>query len=223
MLWTRRFWAKEMIGAALGAGDADIGEAALFLEAGTALFIEGALMRKQAFLPAGQEHGAEFQALGGMQRHDVDLVVRVAAVAVHHQGDVFEKACHVFELAHGAHEFLEVFEPSFGFGAFVVLPHLGVARFIEHHLGQVRCAEDRASAWRQRLKAFEKRAQRGAGLGRQFIGESQALRRRDRAKGPGARANSCMRLTEVSPMPRLGTLTMRSKARSLSGEAVTLK
>ena len=54
-------------GAALGAGDADIGEAALFLEAGAAFLVERALMREQAFLPAGQEHGAEFQALGGVQ------------------------------------------------------------------------------------------------------------------------------------------------------------
>ena len=51
-------------GAALGAGDADIGEAALFLEAGAALLVERALVREQAFLPAGQEDRAEFQPLG---------------------------------------------------------------------------------------------------------------------------------------------------------------
>ena len=47
-----------------------MGEAALFLEAGAALLVERALVREQAFLPAGQEHGVEFQPLGGMQRHD---------------------------------------------------------------------------------------------------------------------------------------------------------
>src|SRR6478736_9570798 len=43
-------------GAAAGAGQADMGEAALFLEAGAAVFVERALARKQAFFPAGQEH-----------------------------------------------------------------------------------------------------------------------------------------------------------------------
>src|ERR1700722_4865026 len=52
------------LGAAAGAGQPDMGEAALFLEAGAALFVQGALARKQAFLPAGQEHIVEFQSLG---------------------------------------------------------------------------------------------------------------------------------------------------------------
>ena len=64
--------------ALLGAGDADIGEAALLLEAGAALLVERALVGKQAFLPAGQEDGAELQALGGVERHDVDAVVGLA-------------------------------------------------------------------------------------------------------------------------------------------------
>src|SRR5204863_9982357 len=44
---------------AAGAGQADMGEAPLFLQPGAALFVEGALTRKQAFLPAGQEHIVE--------------------------------------------------------------------------------------------------------------------------------------------------------------------
>ena len=72
-----------------------MGEAALFLEAGAALFVERALARKQAFLPAGQEHVVEFESLGRMQRHQRNRFVRGAAVAVHHQRDMFEKTLQV--------------------------------------------------------------------------------------------------------------------------------
>ena len=60
----RRFWATRDAGALAGAGDADIGEAALFLEAGAAAFVHRALGGEQAFLPAGQEDGVELEALG---------------------------------------------------------------------------------------------------------------------------------------------------------------
>jgi hypothetical protein len=73
-----------------------------------------------------------------MEGHDADFVVHVIAVAVHHQGDVFKEARHVFKLAHGAHELFQVFKPPFSFRAFVVLPHFGVARFIQNHFGQIR-------------------------------------------------------------------------------------
>ena len=94
-------------------------------------------MREQAFLPAGQEHGVEFQPLGGMQRHDVDRLLAFAALAVHHQRDVLEEALQVLEFLHGAHQLLEVFQPAGGVGAFVVLPHRGVARLVQHDLGQL--------------------------------------------------------------------------------------
>ena len=50
--------------AAARAGDADMGEAPLFLEPGFALVVEGALVREQPFLPARQEHGVELEPLG---------------------------------------------------------------------------------------------------------------------------------------------------------------
>ena len=112
-------------------------EAALFLEARAAALVERALMRKQAFLPAGQEHGVEFQPLGGMQRHDVDGLLGLRAVAVHHQRDVLEEALQVLEFLHGAHQLLEVFQPAGGVGGAVLLPHLGVAGFIEHDFGEL--------------------------------------------------------------------------------------
>ena len=112
-------------------------EAALLLEAGAALVVERALAGEQAFLPAGQEHGVELQPLGGVQRHDVDGVLALAAVGVHHQADVLEEAGEVLELLHGAHQLLEVLQPAGGVGAAVLLPHLGVAALVEHDLGQL--------------------------------------------------------------------------------------
>src|SRR4029079_7651922 len=54
------------------ARQADMGQATLFLEAGTAAFVERALMREQTFLPARQEDAVELKALGRVQRHDID-------------------------------------------------------------------------------------------------------------------------------------------------------
>ncbi|OWK23707.1 hypothetical protein AJ87_32630 [Rhizobium yanglingense] len=51
------------VAAALGAGDADIGEAALLLKPGAAAFVERALMREEAFFPAWQENSVEFNPL----------------------------------------------------------------------------------------------------------------------------------------------------------------
>src|SRR5262249_43920603 len=47
--------------------DADVSEAAFLLEAGAALIVERALVGKQAFFPAGQEHGVELESLGRVQ------------------------------------------------------------------------------------------------------------------------------------------------------------
>ena len=114
-----------------------MGEAALFLQPGAAALVERALMREQAFLPAGQEHGVEFQPLGGMQRHDVDGLLGLGAFAVHHQRDVLEEALQVLEFLHRAHQLLEVFQAAGGVGGAVLLPHVGVADFVEHDLGQL--------------------------------------------------------------------------------------
>ena len=51
----------------LGAGDADVGEAALLLELG--LVAQRALVGEDAVLEAGEEDDGELQALGGVQRH----------------------------------------------------------------------------------------------------------------------------------------------------------
>ena len=125
------------LGAAAGAGQADMGEAPLLFQSGAALFVERALARKQAFLPAGQEHVVEFETLRRMQRHQRHGVVLGVAVTVHHQRDVFEEALQVLEFLHRAHQLLEVLEPSGGVGGTVLLPHLGIAALVEHDFGEL--------------------------------------------------------------------------------------
>ena len=133
----RRLVAKIDFRALARPREADVGEAAFLLQAGAALLVERALVREQAFLPAGQEHGVEFEALGRVQRHDVDGVGVGALVGVHHQRDVFEETREVLELLHRADEFLQVLQAAGGVGGAVLLPHLGVAAFVEHDLGQL--------------------------------------------------------------------------------------
>src|SRR6266699_1550184 len=98
------------VGAAARARNPDMGEAALLLEAGAALVGERALMRKQAFLPARQEHGVELESLGGMQGHDRDRFGVGRAVGIHDQRDVLEEALQVLELVHRTYELLQVLE-----------------------------------------------------------------------------------------------------------------
>ena len=73
------------------AGDRDIGEAALLLEAGEAAFVHRALRRENAFFPAGEEDGVELEALGGVDGHDGDLLALAVLVIVHDQADVLEE------------------------------------------------------------------------------------------------------------------------------------
>ena len=93
----------------LGAGNADISQAAFFFQAFIAGLIETALMGKQSFFPAGQEHHIKFEALGGVQRHQRDFVIIIGALGFHHQRDVFEITGQVFKLIHRAHQLFEVF------------------------------------------------------------------------------------------------------------------
>ena len=93
----------------------------------------------------------------------------LALVGVHHQRDVLEEARQVLELLHRADELLQVLQPSGGVGRAVLLPHLGVAGFVEHDLGEL--------GVRQRVllraPAVERRdqvAQRAARLRLQLLG-----------------------------------------------------
>src|SRR3977135_1050611 len=94
-----------------GWGRPRMGESALLLEAGAALVVERALVRDEAFLPAGQEYGVELEPLGRVHGHDPDGFAAFAPVGVHDKRDVLEEALQVLELLHGADELLEVFQP----------------------------------------------------------------------------------------------------------------
>ena len=73
------------------AGDRDIGEPALLFEAGHAALVHRALRRKHSVLPPGKENMVEFEALGGVDRHDRHRFGLVVIVAVHHQADMLEE------------------------------------------------------------------------------------------------------------------------------------
>ena len=68
------WWRSRCLARRLARVMPDIGEPPLLLEAGAAVLVERALVREQAFLPAGQEHGVELEPLGAVQRHDGDAL-----------------------------------------------------------------------------------------------------------------------------------------------------
>jgi hypothetical protein len=170
---------------ALGAGEADIGETALFLEAGAAALVERALVREQALLPAGQEHGFEFQPLGRVQRHDRDGVEIGVVVGVHDQRHVLEEGAHGFETGNGLDQFLQVLEPGRRVGGAVVLPHLGVAGFLKDGFGELVAGR----RFQHALPAGEHLdhvGQRLARLGLQLIGEDEFARGGEHRDAAGA-------------------------------------
>ena len=118
-------------GQAPGARDRDIGEAAFLLEALHTAFVERALRREQAFLPADQEDRVVFETLGGVDGHDRDLRILRAALVVHHQRDVFEEGAERVVFLHRADEFAEVLQAPGRLDRFLGLVHRGVAALVE--------------------------------------------------------------------------------------------
>ena len=49
---------------------------------------------------------------------------------------MFQKPLQVFELLQRFDQFFQVFQPTGGLGRFVILPHGGIAAFIQDNLGQ---------------------------------------------------------------------------------------
>ena len=112
-----------------------------------------------------------------MQRHDIDGLRRPrVAVAVHHQRDVLEEAGEVLELLHGAHELLQVFQAAGGIGGTVLLPHVGIAGFIEHDLGELG-VRHRILLRAPAIESDQQVAQRRARLRFHFVGGGTAQRR----------------------------------------------
>ncbi len=163
------------LGALARARQPDMGEPPLLLEAGPAALVQRPLVREQAVLPAGQEHRVEFQALGRVQRHQRDALGPLGFRGLHHQRDVLQEGGHVRKLLHGAHELLEVLQPPGGVGRLLLLPHLGVAGFLEDglcHLGmRVVLHQPRPAR-----KALGERAKRRADPGLELVGLAQLSR-----------------------------------------------
>jgi hypothetical protein len=78
--------------AALGAGDADVHQAAFFLDL---VFVDRALVGQQAFFDADEEDVLELQALGGVQGGQLNLV-EFGVVLVEH-GDQADGLDHVHQ------------------------------------------------------------------------------------------------------------------------------
>ena len=110
-----------------------------------------------------------------MQRHDVDRVGLGGLLVVHHQRDVFEKALQVLELVHRADEFFQVLQPAGGVGGAVLLPHLGVAGFVEHDFGELGVRKA-VALLAPAVERFEQAAQRAARLRLQLVGFDHGAR-----------------------------------------------
>ena len=104
------------VGAFACPGEADIGQPTLFLEPGSALLVERALVGEQAFLPARQEHGIELEPLGGVQGHHAHHVGIVAGRHVGEQGHVLHERRQGVEFLQGVHQLLQVLQPALGLG-----------------------------------------------------------------------------------------------------------
>ena len=90
---------------------------------------------------------------------------------------MLQKAGQAFKAFHRADEFLEIVQPSRGFRRFVGLEHVGIAAFVQHHLGQLGVGQHP----RRLAPAGEVGGQFGqrlARLGRQFVGVGDLARRR---------------------------------------------
>ena len=76
--------------------------------------------------------GEEIEAFHGGHRHAIG---RLALVAVHDKGHVFQEALKVLELLQRLDQFLEVVEPPRRIGRLVVLPHGRIAGFVQDPFG----------------------------------------------------------------------------------------
>src|SRR3546814_11944918 len=74
----------------LGAGDADVEQAPLLVQAA---LVEAGLVRQGAVLDADDEHVAELQPLGRVQAHQPPLVAGPVLVGVGEQGELGRAAC----------------------------------------------------------------------------------------------------------------------------------
>ena len=108
-----------------------------------------------------------------MQGHDADLFAVFAPVIIHDQADMLQKALKIFKAFQRLHQFLEVFQTARRFGGFVILPHRGVAGFVQNDLSEFNMANlgfTKAGLWRQ-IRAIVQH-----GFVRLIIGNNRAAR-----------------------------------------------
>ena len=175
-------------------------------------------MRKQAVLEPGQEDQREFEALRRVQRHQLHAVVPLLGLALAGlQRRMREERATAamlrrplgLETARGADQFVQVLEPRLGLLAFVLL-----------------VVVDEPAAPGSRGPPA--RAARARGIARRALDELQEACIASRARGRSSvdaadRCAAChseialpargrgSRPANVAPMPRVGTLTTRSK------------
>ena len=132
---------------ALGAGDAHVTQAPLFLE--TALFGDGHLMGEQALFHAADEHQGEFQALGGVQGHQLHAIFPFIALSLaRFQGGMGKKGGEgvdltvffALKLSGGTDQLLQVLDPRLAYLAFflaIVIEQAAVMDDMLHLVAQV--------------------------------------------------------------------------------------
>ena len=149
-------------------GDADIGEAAFFLQAGKPVFGKGALVGEQALLPARQEDDVEFEPLGAVKRHQGDALRLAAAFGLHHQGDMLQKLLKRVEPGDLLHELAQILQPAGGVEPLVLPPHLPVAALFEDRVRKV-CMGFAAEPDAPAVDGAAEARERLAGAGLQFF------------------------------------------------------
>ena len=199
-----------------GAGDADVGEAALLLH--LVGLGERPVVREDALLDADDEHRRELEALGRVQRHQHDLVVvRRELVGVGDQRDLLEELVEHGELASRPDQLAEVLDPPVGLDRVLGFELGEVAGLVDRRLQQV--AGPDALGPDHRAEPVEQVDERGdAALGRPgdagLLGPAQRLEERHALdRGRTRRAAP----TLASPTPRLGTLRTRLTLTSSAG------
>ena len=116
---------------------ADVGESPLLFQTSLTVLIQRALMREKPLLPAWKENEIEFEAFGGVQRHDRDAGPRIRTFGVRNQRDMLKKRAERREFAQRTSKFLEILQSSFGFRGAFRFPHRDQTAFFEDSLGEI--------------------------------------------------------------------------------------
>ena len=101
---------------------------------------------------------------------------------------MFQKPLQRVKILHGVDKFGQIFQPPRGIRGFVQLPHLGIARLIQHHAGKISVMH-LPGLVAPTLYIFNKISQRVTRRGSQFIRVNQIHRRRQKRFTRSTRLN----------------------------------